>query len=111
MSLIMSIISDWLSLLNRDIVNALLIFNEVLNKGFDAHHFVSGLSKHLRDLLVSKDPQTIKLMEVGADIGKRYQQQAQQCSADFLFNALKSIMIVTSTIASAVTNACWLSWL
>ncbi len=77
------------SFLNRDIVNALLIFNEVLNKGFDAHHFVSGLSKHLRDLLVSKDPQTIKLMEVGADIGKRYQQQAQQCSADFLFNALK----------------------
>jgi len=77
------------SFLNRDVVNALLIFNEVLNKGFDAHHFVSGLSKHLRDLLVSKDPQTIALMEVGADIGKRYQQQAQQCSADFLFNALK----------------------
>lgn len=77
------------SFLNRDIVNALLIFNEVLNKGFDAHHFVSGLSKHLRDLLVSKDPQTIILMEVGADIGNKYQQQAQQCQADFLFEALK----------------------
>ena len=77
------------SFLKRDMVNALLIFNEVLNKGFDAHHFVSGLSKHLRDLLVSKDPQTIMLMEVGADIGKKYQQQAQQCPADFLFDALK----------------------
>lgn len=75
--------------LKEDVTNALLIFNEVLNKGFDAHHFVSGLSTHLRDLLVCKDPQTIALMEVGADIGKHYQQQAQLCPADFLFRALK----------------------
>ena len=71
------------------ISSCIVDFHEVLNKGFDAQHFVSGLSKHLRYLLVSKDPQTIKLMEVGADIGKKYQQQAKQCSADFLFNALK----------------------
>lgn len=75
--------------LKGDVTNSLLIFNEVLNKGFDAHHFVSGLSTHLRDLLVCKDPQTIALMEVGADIGKHYQQQAQLCPADFLFQALK----------------------
>ena len=75
--------------LQGDITASLLIFNEVLNKGFDAHHFVSGLSTHLRDLLVCKDPQTVTLMEVGADIGKRYQHQAQQCPVDFLFQALK----------------------
>ncbi len=75
--------------LKGDVTNSLLIFNEVLNKGFDAHHFVSGLSTHLRDLLVCKDPQTIALMEVGADIGKHYQQQAQLCPVDFLFQALK----------------------
>ena len=75
--------------LKGNVTNALLIFNEVLNKGFDAHHFVSGLSTHLRDLLVCKDPQTIILMEVGADIGKHYQQQAQLCPVDFLFQALK----------------------
>ncbi len=75
--------------LNNDIVNALLIFNEVLNKGFDAHHFVSGLSSHFRDLLVSKDPQTIGLMEVGADIGKQYHQQAQEAPIAFLIQALK----------------------
>lgn len=75
--------------LKGDVTNSLLIFNEVLNKGFDAHHFVSGLSTHLRDLLVCKDPQTISLMEVGADIGKHYQQQAQLCPVDFLFQALK----------------------
>ncbi|MEI6556444.1 MAG: DNA polymerase III subunit gamma/tau [Paludibacter sp.] len=75
--------------LKGDVSNSLLIFNEVLNKGFDAHHFVTGLSSHLRDVLVSKDPQTIELLEVGHDIGERYKAQAQNCSPDFLFQALK----------------------
>jgi len=43
----------------------------------------------LRDVLVSKDPQTIELLEVGADIGNRYKLQAQNCSVEFLFQALK----------------------
>ena len=71
------------------ITESLLIFNEVLNKGFDAHHFITGLSSHLRDVLVSKDPATIKLLEVGADIGERYKNQAQSCTPEFLFQALK----------------------
>ncbi len=75
--------------LNSDVSKSLLIFNEVLNKGFDAHHFITGLSSHLRDVLVSKDPQTIELLEVGADIGTRYKTQGTQCSPDFIFRALK----------------------
>ena len=75
--------------LKGDITKSLLIFNDVLNKGFDAHHFITGLSAHLRDVLVSKDAATIQLLEVGADIGKRYQQQALLCSPEFLFQALK----------------------
>lgn len=75
--------------LQGDVSNSLLIFNEILNKGFDAHHFVSGLSTHLRDLLVSKDPQTIVLLEVGADIGAKFREQSLKCSPDFLFQALK----------------------
>lgn len=75
--------------LKGDVSQSLLIFNEVLNKGFDAHHFITGLSSHLRDVLVSKDPQTIPLLEVGADIGERYKTQAQACTPDFLFQALK----------------------
>jgi len=75
--------------LKGDITQSLLIFNDVLNKGFDASHFITGLSSHLRDVLVSKDAATIQLLEVGADIGKRYQQQALQCSPEFLFQALK----------------------
>jgi len=77
------------ALLANDIVSTLLILNEVLNKGFDAQHFITGLSTHFRDLLVSKDPQTIILMEVGADIGKKYHAQAQQAQMDFLIQALK----------------------
>jgi DNA polymerase III subunit gamma/tau len=75
--------------LNSEVTQSLLIFNEVLNKGFDAHHFITGLSSHLRDVLVSKDPQTITLLEVGADIGERYKTQAQACTPEFLFQALK----------------------
>ncbi len=72
-----------------NVSNSLLIFNDVLNKGFDAHHFITGLSMHLRDVLVSKDESTLQLLEVGADIGKRYMLQAQQCNNEFLYQALK----------------------
>ena len=75
--------------LKGEVGQTLLIFNEVLNKGFDAHHFITGLSSHLRDVLVSKDPETILLLEVGADIGERFKMQAQLCTAEFLYQALK----------------------
>lgn len=75
--------------LKGEVSKSLLIFNEVLNKGFDGHHFITGLSSHLRDVLVSKDAETIVLLEVGAGIGDRYKLQAHHCSVDFLFQALK----------------------
>ncbi len=75
--------------LKGEVSQSLLIFNDILNNGFDGHHFITGLSSHLRDVLVSKDPQTVTLLEVGADIGERYKIQAQSCSVEFLFQALK----------------------
>ncbi len=75
--------------LEGNISQSLLIFNEILNKGFDAHHFITGLSSHLRDVLVCKDPITIQLLEVGNDIAERYQKQAAACPAEFVFAALK----------------------
>jgi DNA polymerase-3 subunit gamma/tau len=74
--------------LRCDISSALLIFNEILNKGFDGNHFITGLATHLRDLLVSKDAQTVQLLDVGTEIGEKYKTQAQQTSALFLVNAL-----------------------
>jgi len=67
---------------------ALIIFNEILEKGFDAHQFINALSKHFRDLLVCKDQQTIELLEVGAGIKEKYKTQSQQTSVDFLIKAL-----------------------
>ncbi|MCL1867962.1 MAG: DNA polymerase III subunit gamma/tau [Paludibacter sp.] len=74
--------------LQCDISAALLLFNEILNKGFDGNHFITGLSTHFRDLLVSKDAQTIQLLDVGTEIGEKYKTQAQQTPALFLVNAL-----------------------
>ena len=75
--------------LENKISDALLLLNDVLNKGFDGSHFITGLSSHLRDLLVSKDPATLPLLEVGASIRERYQAQAQQCPLPFLDRAMK----------------------
>ena len=69
--------------------DAILLLNDVLRKGFDAHHFITGLASHFRDLLVSKDPITLPLLEVGASIRERYQQQAQKCEQKFLYRAMK----------------------
>ena len=69
--------------------DTMLLLNEVLRKGFDAHHFITGLASHFRDLLVSKDPITLSLLEVGASIRERYQQQAQKCEQKFLYRAMK----------------------
>jgi len=74
--------------LNEDYVSSLLAFDEILDKGFDGHNFINGLSSHFRDLLVSKDEITIQLLEVGATIKDRYKEQAQACSVDFLMKAL-----------------------
>ena len=75
--------------LENKVCDALLLLNDVLNKGFDGSHFITGLSSHFRDLLVSKDPATLPLLEVGATIRQRYQEQAQKCPLPFLYRAMK----------------------
>jgi len=74
--------------LNENHQDALIIFNEILEKGFDAHQFINALSKHFRDLLVCKDQQTLQLLEVGAGIKEKYKTQSGQVSVDFLIKAL-----------------------
>ncbi len=75
--------------LDNKVSDALLLFNDILNKGFDGSHFITGLSSHFRDLLVGKDPVTLPLLEVGASIRQRYQEQAQKCPLPFLYRAMK----------------------
>ena len=76
-------------ILENKVSECLLTFNDVLQKGFDGNHFITGLASHFRDLLVSRDPSTLPLLEVGASIRDRYLAQAQKCTAPFLFKAMK----------------------
>ena len=76
------------SLLAEDSAKSLLLFDEILGKGFDGAHFISGLSEHLRNLLVGKDASTIKLLEVSETIKARYLQQSQAASVSFLLSAM-----------------------
>ncbi|MEA1897820.1 MAG: DNA polymerase III subunit gamma/tau [Bacteroidota bacterium] len=81
------------SFLRDDSVQCLLMLDEILNNGFDPHHFVTGLSSHIRDLLVCKDKETIALLEAGAGFKERYLGQSSSTSADFLFHALEILSV------------------
>ncbi len=69
--------------------DTLVLFDEILRKGFDAHNFILGLAEHFRNLLVLKNPETIELFELGDDIKNKYLQQAKNVSVKFLFKALE----------------------
>ena len=84
--------------LEHRFADTLLIFDEVLAKGFDAQYFIAGLSTHFRNLLVCKDPRTVSLLEVGDVIAEQYKTQAAQAPDEFLFEALQ------------LTNACEMAY-
>jgi DNA polymerase-3 subunit gamma/tau len=76
------------SLLSQNHTQPLLIFDEVLKKGFDGHNFIVGLSEHIRNILVSQDARTVQLMEVPESVKRKYAEQAQTCSPSLLLTWL-----------------------
>lgn len=76
------------ALLEESISQSLLIFDEILNLGFDGHNFITGLSEHFRDLMVCKDPATVELLQVSDTAKERYLDQSRKASASFLLSAL-----------------------
>ena len=76
------------ALLEENVAETLLIFNEILTHGFDGNHFITGLASHFRNLLVGKDVITLKLLEVSEGIKQKYQQQAVATSTSFLISGL-----------------------
>jgi DNA polymerase-3 subunit gamma/tau len=76
-------------ILSNNIPDLLLHFNQILSKGFDGHHFITGLASHFRDLLVCKTPQTIELLEVGEDTKAAYKTQSESTSQAFLIHAIE----------------------
>ncbi|MEZ5071651.1 MAG: DNA polymerase III subunit gamma/tau [Bacteroidales bacterium] len=75
-------------MLRNEVPAALLLFNDVLAKGFDARNFINGFSAHLRDLMVSKDPETLALLEVGSGIREKYMNQTREVPLAFLYEGL-----------------------
>lgn len=86
------------TLLAEHVANALLIFDEILSHGFDGNHFITGLASHFRNLLVSKDVSTLKLLEVSDGIRQKYKLQSESASPSFLISAL------------SITNQCDLNY-
>ncbi|WP_257670067.1 DNA polymerase III subunit gamma/tau [Parapedobacter tibetensis] len=76
------------AIINEDSASALLILDELLAHGFDGNHFIGGLGAHFRDLLVAKEPATLKLLDTSDTIRQRYLQQSQEVSAGLLLSAL-----------------------
>ena len=76
-------------IIENKIPELLMAYNEILSKGFDGHHFIAGLASHFRDLLVSKTPSTITLLEVGEQAQKLYGIQSQKTTQDFLLEGIQ----------------------
>lgn len=75
--------------LEANITKSLLLYNDILNKGFDGHLFINGLSTHFRNLLVAKDSASRKLLEIGEKTQEKYIAQSEALSLPFIFNALE----------------------
>lgn len=71
-----------------NVSEAFLLYNEILEKGFDGHQFVVGLNEHFRNIMVSKDPQTVKLLQVADSIQQRYIEQSAKLSLGYIFSSL-----------------------
>ncbi len=76
------------AIIGENIPAGLLLFNEILNNGFDGHNFIAGMGGHFRNLLVSKDPETLQLLEVGNNIKDKYKEQSAKCDLPFLIKGL-----------------------
>lgn len=74
--------------LASDIPGAMLLFNDVVARGFDAHHFITGWANHLRNLMVCRDPQTLRLVEATDDVKAKFQDQASRADLFFLVGGL-----------------------
>ena len=75
--------------LQGDYQSSLVLFDEILTKGFDPQNIISGLNEHFRDILVAKAEKTLQLLEVGDSVKKRFTTQASNCSDDFLFSCIE----------------------
>ena len=77
--------------IDNKVSDIMVLLNNVINKGFDGGLLIQGLAKHVRNVLMAKDPQTLPLLEVSDQQRQRYQEQAKRCETRFLYQALKKM--------------------
>jgi DNA polymerase-3 subunit gamma/tau len=77
--------------LQTNIPDSLLLFDSVLSRGFDAHHFLSGLGNHIRNLMVCRDDSTLKLMEATPEVRTRFSEQAGKTDLHFIIDSLSVV--------------------
>ena len=75
--------------INNKVSEIMVLLNSVINKGFDGGLLIQGLAKHVRNVLMARDPQTLPLLEVSDQMRQRYEEQAKRCQIPFLYEALK----------------------
>ena len=75
--------------IDNKVSDIMVLLNGVINKGFDGGLLIQGLAKHVRNVLMARDPQTLPLLEVSDQMRARYEEQAKKCQITFLYDALK----------------------
>lgn len=75
--------------LEHNVAQCMLLFNEILQCGFDGGNFISGLASHFRDLLVSSEEATLPLLDVSEEMRARYREQSARCSAKFIYRGIR----------------------
>ncbi|WP_028904188.1 MULTISPECIES: DNA polymerase III subunit gamma/tau [unclassified Prevotella] len=75
--------------IDNKVSDIMVLLNSVINKGFDGGLMIQGLAKHVRNVLMARDPQTLPLLEVSDQMRQRYEEQAKRCQIPFLYEALK----------------------
>ena len=92
-------------LLAGNYVDALVTFDTVLSKGFSGQTFMAGLNRHMRDLLMAKQPDTLRLIEMTGTLLERYRTQAGACNVEFLFGAISVLTELDGKITAIVEPA------
>ena len=75
--------------LENKAMDIMVLLNQIISKGFDGGLLIQGLAKHVRNVMMARDPQTLPLLEVSEQQRERYQQQAQKCQLPFLYESLR----------------------
>jgi DNA polymerase-3 subunit gamma/tau len=95
---------------NEDIPGALIMFNDIMDKGFDGHNFLSGLSSHYRNILVAKDLVTISLLEVGDNVASRYGQQAARIDNQRILRSIHIIQKAETEFKASKNQRLLVEW-